>query len=545
MFNDLSIGQKQGYSLSLLVAIIIMLSTFSVSQLSTLFSSADSISRILLPSVRLAGEMQTALLNARRAELTDFTEIKIPETRSNSSRTMTVEKAKGDFEAAKSEYKRLPFMSEAEKRAFNLLSHSADSYFAASESMILALRSGDETVVTEKILEARKWLAEANKNVTELINANTNSATEMVSELSEGYKLSRTSLIAAALISTIIAIFVAIYLIGQIRRPISTLLHQTSLIAKGDLMTKMDMGKFGNDEFGSLAKAFNEMQVELHELVSDVTSSAEQLSVATEEISTVAGQSADNMNSQQHELHQLATAMNEMQATVQEVARNTNDAANAAEHASSQAEIGKNTVDDSVDSIEQVAIEIENTAEVIVMLGEDSRNIGVVLDVIRGIAEQTNLLALNAAIEAARAGEQGRGFAVVADEVRTLAKRTQDATMQINTMIVELQQRAEQAITTMQRSQDMMSSTVETARGAGVAISEISTEIRAISSMNTQVAAATEEQGVVSEELNRNVVNIRNASEEVVLGAGTMAQTCDKLNHLATHLRDVVNNFRV
>ncbi|MGL5491029.1 MAG: methyl-accepting chemotaxis protein, partial [Shewanella sp.] len=325
MFNDLSIGQKQGYSLSLLVAIIIMLSTFSVSQLSTLFSSADSISRILLPSVRLAGEMQTALLNARRAELTDFTEIKIPETRSNSSRTMTVEKAKGDFEAAKSEYKRLPFMSEAEKRAFNLLSHSADSYFAASESMILALKSGDEIVVAEKILEARKWLAEANKNVTELISANTNSATEMVSELSEGYKLSRASLIAAALISTIIAIFVTIYLIGQIRRPISTLLHQTSLIAKGDLMTKMDMGKFGNDEFGSLAKAFNEMQVELHELVSDVTSSAEQLSVATEEISTVAGQSADNMNSQQHELHQLATAMNEMQATVQEVARNTND----------------------------------------------------------------------------------------------------------------------------------------------------------------------------------------------------------------------------
>lgn len=545
MFGNLSVGQKQGYSFLLLVIIIIMLSVFSFNQLSVLFGSADSISRTLLPSVRLAGEMQIALLNARRAELTDFIEIKMPETRSGSVRSMTIEKAKSDFEAAKSEYEQLPFMSETEKQAFNLLSRAADSYFAASESMVSALNVGNEIVVREKTMEARKWLAEASVNVSDLMNANANSATVMVDELFSGYESSRFTLIAAAIISTIVAIFISIYLIGQIRRPISILLHQTSLIAKGDLMTKMDMSKFENDEFGSLAKAFDDMQVQLHELVSDVASSVEQLSAATEEIRAVSGQAAGNMNSQQHELHQLATAMNEMQATVQEVARNTNDAANAAEHASSQADIGKNTVRDSVDSIERVAIEIEGTAEVIVMLGEDSRNIGVVLDVIRGIAEQTNLLALNAAIEAARAGEQGRGFAVVADEVRTLAKRTQDATMQIDTMIAELQQRAEQASSTMQRSQNMMISTVDTARRAGTSISEISTEIRAISSMNIQVAAATEEQQSVSEELNRNVTNISNASEEVALGAGAMVQTCDELNSLATLLRNVVNKFRV
>ncbi|HGY1339375.1 TPA: methyl-accepting chemotaxis protein, partial [Aeromonas salmonicida subsp. salmonicida] len=203
------------------------------------------------------------------------------------------------------------------------------------------------------------------------------------------------------------------------------------------------------------------------------------------------------------------------------------------------------TVNDSIKRIEQVAGAIESTAVVIRQLGDDSRNIGMVLEVIRGIAEQTNLLALNAAIEAARAGEQGRGFAVVADEVRTLAKRTQDSTSQINTIIAELQQRAEQAGTTMQQSQEMMNSTVSTAREAGASISEISGSVESISHMNIQIATATEEQGAVSEELNRNVVNISHASEEVAAGATQMAQACNDLNHLATQLQEMVRRFRV
>ena len=289
----------------------------------------------------------------------------------------------------------------------------------------------------------------------------------MVKSVADLYSSSRTMSIIVSLITVLFVVVVAWLLTGQIRNPVMAMLEQTRKVAAGDLAAHLDASQFNNDELGQLAKGFGEMQKNLRTLVSEVSGSVVQLSSAAEEISAVARQSANNMNSQQHELNQLATAMNEMQATVQEVSRNTSDAASAASAASSTAELGARTVNDSIKRIEQVAGAIESTAVVIRQLGDDSRNIGMVLEVIRGIAEQTNLLALNAAIEAARAGEQGRGFAVVADEVRTLAKRTQDSTSQINTIIAELQQRAEQAGTTMQQSQDMMNSTVSTAREAG------------------------------------------------------------------------------
>ncbi|MGL5537532.1 MAG: methyl-accepting chemotaxis protein, partial [Aeromonas veronii] len=334
-------------------------------------------------------------------------------------------------------------------------------------------------------------------------------------------------------------------LIRQIRNPIMVLLEQIHQVSAGNLTSKLDMKVFSHDELGMLAKGLNEMQDNLRMLVNEVSSSVVQLGSATEEISAVALQSAHNMDGQKHELNQLATAMNEMQATVQEVARNTNDAASAATQASTTALQGSNTVNNSIVRIEKVAEAIEHTAVVIRQLGDDSRNIGMVLEVTQSIAEQTNLLALNAAIEAARAGEQGRGFAVVADEVRTLAKRTQDSTSQINGIISELQERANEAGATMQQSQTMMVETVTIAREAGASISEISSAVSSISHMNIQIATATEEQGAVSEELNRNVVNISNASEEVAAGAKQMSQACHDLNHLATQLQDVVRKFRI
>lgn len=545
MLNKLTVSQKLSGTFTLLVIIIIAISTLAYTQLSVLFRSADTISHTLLPSVQYASEMQVALLNARRAELTDIMEAKLPETRSSGARTTTVSKAQDDFKESLAKYEDIPFMSKEEENALKDLKIAASQYFLASNDMLNALLHGEEQIVSVKGIEARQRLSNASQQADLLREINASLADKMVVDLTSEFEASKNILIVGSIGASFISIIAAIYLTVQIRRPILAIQEQISFITKGDLSKELNLNQFNQDEFGHLANGFSEMQYQLHQLVSEVSSSVIQLSAATEQISAVADQSANNMNNQQYELDQLATAMNEMQATVQEVARNTNEAANQAGEANTQAEVGENTVKHSITSIENVASTIENAASVIVQLGEDSRSIGMVLEVIRDIADQTNLLALNAAIEAARAGEQGRGFAVVADEVRNLAKRTQDSTSEINTIIAQLQQRTEQAHNTMQHSQELMNITVDNARQAGSAIAGIKSSVYLISEMNTQIATATEEQGTVSEELNRNVVNISQASEEVAQGANQMSIACSELSHLSTQLQCMVQKFKV
>ncbi|WP_374510352.1 methyl-accepting chemotaxis protein [Aeromonas jandaei] len=546
MFKNMSIGQKLSAGFAILALLVLGLAWFSISQLAKLYDDTETITTNLLPSTRYSSQMHVAILDARRSELAQVIGGLNKDAQEVSERTLTFNKAKQEFETAADKYGALPFTTDEEKQVYDQLRSAGAKYFSVHEELMSAFAAGDlDKVRSLRKNETRAALEEVGAKSYRLREINNEIAEQMTKGVADLYDSARTMSIVVSLITLGFVVMIAWLLTGQIRNPVMALLEQTRRVSAGDLTSRIDMQQFNNDELGTLAKGFGEMQTNLRTLVSEVSGSVVQLSSAAEEISSVASQSANNMHSQQHELNQLATAMNEMQATVQEVSRNTSDAASAATSASETAELGAKTVNDSIQRIERVASAIESTAVVIRQLGDDSRNIGMVLEVIRGIAEQTNLLALNAAIEAARAGEQGRGFAVVADEVRTLAKRTQDSTSQINNIIAELQQRAEQAGSTMQQSQDLMNTTVATAREAGESISQISGSVSSISHMNIQIATATEEQGAVSEELNRNVVNISHASEEVASGATQMAQACNELNHLATQLQEMVRRFRV
>ena len=546
MFRNMSIGQKLSSGFAVLALLVFVLAGFGISRLSYLNNNTQLIADNLVPSIRYASQMHVALLDARRAQLA----MVIARTNNDSAditrRNDSVTEAKGRFAKAVADYGRLTFNATDEEQTYAALQSAGEAYFSAHDQLYQAVMQNDSARIGDyRDGLTRTTLEQATKLTMTLREINDRIGLAMEKNSDQAYESAKQLSVAIGLVTLIFVVLVAWYLTQQIKQPVNKLLELVGKVAAGDLAAHLDLKWFNNDELGKLAKGFGEMQGNLRNLVSEVSGSVVQLSSAAEEISAVARQSASNMNNQQHELNQLATAMNEMQATVQEVSRNTSDAASAATQVSSSAELGANTVNDSIKRIEQVAGAIESTAVVIRQLGDDSRNIGMVLEVIRGIAEQTNLLALNAAIEAARAGEQGRGFAVVADEVRTLAKRTQDSTSQINTIIAELQQRAEQAGTTMQQSQEMMNSTVSTAREAGLSISEISNSVESISHMNIQIATATEEQGAVSEELNRNVVNISHASEEVAAGATQMAQACNDLNHLANQLQEMVRRFRV
>ncbi|MFM5681071.1 methyl-accepting chemotaxis protein [Aeromonas veronii] len=545
MLTKMTIGQKLTMAFTTLALLMLGFAWFATLQLSNIYRDASEVSDNIVPSIRASSQMHVALLDARRAELNMVIDALGKDPDSLNSSTQSFEAAKSQYMAAEQRYGSMPFVSERDRNMFAELKTAAAKYFSAHGDLETAIRQGDIAKVQSLIKnESREALEQAGQDGLELRKENDRVANLLTKQSEASYERAKLLSTTVGALTLLFVVIVAWLLIRQIRNPVMTLLEQTRQVAAGNLTSQLDMKQFSHDELGKLAQGFNEMQSNLRMLVNEVSGSVVQLGAAAEEISAVAQQSANNMGAQQHELNQLATAMNEMQATVQEVARNTNDAASAATSASDTAAQGSETVNDSIGRIEKVATAIEETALVIRQLGDDSRNIGMVLEVIQGIAEQTNLLALNAAIEAARAGEQGRGFAVVADEVRTLAKRTQDSTSQINHIISELQQRANEAGVTMQQSQDMMSETVHTAREAGASIAEISSSVNSISHMNIQIATATEEQGAVSEELNRNVVNISNASEEVATGAKQMAQACNDLNLLATQLQEVVRKFR-
>ncbi len=344
------------------------------------------------------------------------------------------------------------------------------------------------------------------------------------------------------LIVLAVLIAVALMITRSIITPLDKVSQALKQAAAGDLRVRVNLT--GQDELSQMSKNVDSTLQVFQDLVFTLTSSANQLHGAAEELAATAEQTSQGIRRQSEETDLLSAAMNEMSATVQEVARNASISAQATHNADEEADEGNHEVEDTVNKITHLSAEVESAAQVIKALEKDTDEIGSVLEVIQGISEQTNLLALNAAIEAARAGESGRGFAVVADEVRQLAQRTQDSTMEIRSMNERLQTGARNAVEVMERSRKWADESVTAANRAGGELAMIVQQMQQIRDMTDQVATATEEQSAVAEEMNRNLVNIVNVSEETAAGSDQVASSSEELSQLAIQLQQNVARFK-
>lgn len=370
----------------------------------------------------------------------------------------------------------------------------------------------------------------------------------MTEQIAQEVMQQEKAIFIKAIISIVFILAIVILLSQLISRSVVNPINLLAEVMKRaqqnkDLTVRADVE--GKDEIVQMAHVFNQMMGVFSHLIQQVFDSSRQLNVAAEELTVITGQTSRGVMSQQSDSEQVATAMNEMAATVQEVARYASQAAEASRTADAETKAGKQVVIDAIDGIKQLAKQVEMGAVSIKDLQKESENIGTVLTVIQSIAEQTNLLALNAAIEAARAGESGRGFAVVADEVRTLAKRSHDSTEEIKKIIDRLQKEAEKSVHVMDEELEQANRSVEKAEKAGQSLDVIAESVASILDMNTHIASAAEEQSAVAEEINRNIVSIAQVAEENAESTNQTTVTSQELARLANGLETQISQFKI
>ena len=312
-------------------------------------------------------------------------------------------------------------------------------------------------------------------------------------------------------------------------------------IASGDLSSSFE----NPQQAKGLYRSIINMNDRLRALVKAINESSEILASTALETATISSQTNQNVQSQYAQTESVATAIEEMTATVNEVAQNAVTCADITETTEKVTEQGAKKVNSTIKTIEGLNNSIDNATAVIIALQEKSTSIGSVSEVISSIADQTNLLALNAAIEAARAGEQGRGFAVVADEVRSLASKTQESIVSINSIIESLQQGSSEAVTAMKESQKEAINTIENARESGEALSEVSEAIQNIKDMARQIAVASEQQSSVTLDISRNVQEISSISEQTAQGAAESVRASDDLSAQAEELQSIISSFKM
>lgn len=343
----------------------------------------------------------------------------------------------------------------------------------------------------------------------------------------------------------LIAVFVVLLLAAArvMLRQTQYLNDAIKLMASKNL--SVPFGMDCKDEYGDVARELEKTRRQLHDVIQMQINASDELSTLTEVMTLSMSETKESAQEEFNEIDQLATAMSEMSSTVQTVAEHAQTASSLTEQASTQAVTGQQFLQKTVSKMSELSSDIASSASAVNQVEERVDAIGSVVGTIQGISEQTNLLALNAAIEAARAGEAGRGFAVVADEVRNLAQRTQQATVEIQEMITQLQASATSAVELMEKSVVEAAEGVELVSNAGTELDGIVGQVTQINDMNFQIATASGQQSSVAEEMSQNLTNVRELVEASVVVVSELLETSEMMQNNAEELDKKIKSFEV
>ncbi|MBN3865033.1 methyl-accepting chemotaxis protein [Pseudomonas frederiksbergensis] len=536
--RNLNIAPRAFLGFAFIALLVIVLGVFAVNRMTIIRQASVDMEATQLPSIGFLGNVTENVLRLRILSFRvlvnrDPAALQEAQTRIG----VLVDKVR----SAQASYAALPAGPE-EAALYKTFETTLDNYMQAQSQMLELSRQNklDEmrTLINTRIKEGTDQMGE---QLNKLVALNAADAKSASSKAGEHYNEAFIGIVTVAVMASLLTVLLAWLLTRSILTPLNRAVLAAETIAGGNLSKVIDID--GNDEPARLLGALSAMQANLRKTIEQIAGSATQLGAAAEQLSTVTQEASRGVQQQNNEIEQAATAVNEMTAAVEEVARNAVSTSEASNQSTQAAREGRDRVVETVDAIQTMTHDVQNTALMIEGLAAQGRDIGKVLDVIRAIAEQTNLLALNAAIEAARAGEAGRGFAVVADEVRALAHRTAQSTQEIEKMVAGIQNGTGQAVSSMQQSNQRTQSTLEMARAAGIALEQITQSIQLINERNLVIASASEEQAQVSREVDRNLVNIRDLATQSAAGANQTSAATHELSRLAVNLNAMVARF--
>jgi methyl-accepting chemotaxis protein len=538
--RNINIAPRAFLGFSIIGLLMLILGIFALAQMSKINDATETMATNSMPSIKSLDKLTEASIRLRVLSYRLMLN-RDPDTLQKTSDLLAMRNKQ--IEEARAVYVKL--ISAPEEQA------TYDQYvtllndYRRLEDRMKSLSSANKLDELTTLLSADLQTNSDQMNVVlgKLVEINTQQLNDTNKDAAQQYSTAFTMVVTLLVIATVLTLLFAWLLTNSITRPIASALKAAEEIAEGDLTRTIHVD--GTDEAGRLLTAMLKMQSKLRDTLQRISGSATQLASAAEELNAVTDESARGLSQQNNEIEQAATAVNQMTSAVEEVARNAVSTSEASKNATSSASDGRDLVQETVSAIERMSGDVQSTATLIGNLADESRDIGKVLDVIRGLADQTNLLALNAAIEAARAGEAGRGFAVVADEVRALAHRTQQSTSEIERMIGSIQGGTEQAVNSMRSSTERAESTLNIAKGAGVALDTINSAVVEINERNLVIASAAEEQAQVAREVDRNLVNIRDLSTQSATGANQTSAASNELSRLAVDLNGMVARFRL